>query len=48
MGEETLHSPERKRLVLGYDGGCCGCAAMAKRIEEEFGRKLEIRDLNDP
>ncbi|QYJ16281.1 hypothetical protein Rxycam_02114 [Rubrobacter xylanophilus DSM 9941] len=37
-----------RRLVLGYDGGCAACSALAQRIEEAVGDKLEVRSLHEP
>ena len=37
-----------KRLVLGYDGGCCTCSGMAERIKERVGDKLEVMSLRNP
>ncbi|BBL80425.1 hypothetical protein RxyAA322_22790 [Rubrobacter xylanophilus] len=37
-----------RRLVLGYDGGCGACSALAQRIEEAVGERLEVRSLHDP
>ena len=37
-----------RRLVLGFDAGCTTCSAMAKRIAEVVGDRLEIRILHDP
>ncbi|BBL80441.1 hypothetical protein RxyAA322_22950 [Rubrobacter xylanophilus] len=37
-----------RRLVLGYDGGCGACSALAQRIEEAVGERLEVRSLYDP
>ncbi|MBX6765360.1 MAG: hypothetical protein IRY88_17085 [Rubrobacteraceae bacterium] len=37
-----------RRLVLGYDGGCAACSALAQRIEEAVGDELEVRSLHEP
>lgn len=37
-----------KHLVLGFDAGCMTCSELARRIEEEVGDKLELRNLHDP
>ncbi|QYJ16273.1 hypothetical protein Rxycam_02106 [Rubrobacter xylanophilus DSM 9941] len=37
-----------RRLILGYDGGCGACSALARRIEEAVGERLEVRSLYDP
>lgn len=36
------------RLVLGFDAGCATCSSLAKRVEEQVGDRLEVRDLRDP
>ena len=38
----------RRRLVLGFDAGCMTCSELARRVEEQTGRKLEVRSLRDP
>ncbi|MBX6765274.1 MAG: hypothetical protein IRY88_16630 [Rubrobacteraceae bacterium] len=37
-----------RRLVLGYDAGCAAYGALARRIEEAVGERLEVRSLYDP
>lgn len=36
---------DKKRLVLAVDAGCVTCSALARRIEELVGEKLELRSL---
>lgn len=36
-----------KRLVLGFDGGCSTCSAVAARVKEAVGDRLEIASLRD-
>lgn len=37
-----------KRVVLAFDAGCVTCSALARRIEERVGHKLELRSLANP
>jgi hypothetical protein len=39
---------ESSRLVLGFDAGCITCSEVVKRVEEQVGERLEVRDLRDP
>ena len=41
-------TPERKRLVLGFDAGCFTCSDLAVRIGRRVGSSLTVRDLKDP
>lgn len=44
----NTESPERRRLVLGFDAGCSACSDLARRIEQRTGDRLALRDLADP
>lgn len=44
----SAETAETKRLVLGFDAGCCTCTGIAKRIEERVGDKLEVMSLRSP
>lgn len=48
MGPSGVRSREKGRLVLGFDAGCLTCTSLARRIEEQLGDRLEVRDLRDP
>src|SRR5215210_2717168 len=37
-----------RRLVLAFDAGCVTCSALARRIEERVGGRLELRSLRSP
>lgn len=37
-----------KRVVLAFDAGCMTCSALARRIEERVGHRLELRSLSSP
>ena len=39
---------ESSRLVLGFGAGCMTCSEVVKRVEEQVGERLEVRDLRDP
>lgn len=39
---------DTRKLVLGFDGDCVICSALARRIEEQVGNKLEVRGLREP
>ncbi len=41
-------NPGARRLVLGFDAGCMTCNALARKIEEEVGDKLEVGPLHHP
>ena len=41
-------SDAKKRLVLGFDAGCCTCSEIARRVEERVGDRLEVISLRDP
>jgi hypothetical protein len=45
---EDAESSNDRRLVLGFDGGCLSCSMLAKRIKEQVGDKLEVKNLRDP
>ena len=45
---EQTKDGKTSRLVLGFDAGCMTCSEVAKRVEEQVGDQLEIRDLRDP
>ena len=38
---------ESRKLVLGFDGGCMTCSALAERIRERAGGKLEVISLRN-
>lgn len=46
--DQTERQRNGRRLILGFDAGCLTCSELAKRIEEQVGDRLEIRDLRDP
>lgn len=49
MSHSTQIVPiEGRRLVLGFDGGCMTCSALAERIKEQADGKLEVLSLRDP
>jgi murein DD-endopeptidase MepM/ murein hydrolase activator NlpD len=48
MPELTSKAPPGKRLVLGFDGGCCACDELARRIEAQLAGKLEVLSLHEP
>ncbi len=45
---ETRGVMGARRLVLGFDGGCVTCSALAERISERVGDRLEVRSLHHP
>lgn len=48
LKQTDKESPNARRLVLGYDGGCFSCSMLAEKIHQRVGDKLVVANLRDP
>lgn len=43
-----MSNPAQKHLVLGFDAGCLTCSELARKVEEQVGDRLKVRNLREP
>lgn len=48
QGPANKRAPGARELVLGFDGGCAACGALAERISASLGDRLKVRSLHHP
>lgn len=48
MEKNSQITPAQKHLVLGFDAGCLTCNELARKVEEQVGDRLKVRNLREP
>lgn len=48
MEKNSQITPAQKHLVLGFDAGCLTCSELARKVEEQVGDRLKVRNLREP